>query len=75
MTVADVIENARKERGIPVAELSRRTGIKYEALRVALNNGRKITGLELVNLCKELKLDVSDFPDEIEEPNLSGGTI
>ena len=61
MTVLDVVRNAQEKRGITVAELSRRTGIKYESLRVSLDGKRNITGPELVSLCKELELDISDF--------------
>ena len=61
MTVLDVVRNAQERRGITVAELSRRTGIKYESLRVSLDGKRNITGPELVSLCKELELDISDF--------------
>ena len=61
MTVLDVVRNAQEKRGITVAELARRTGIKYESLRVSLDGKRNITGPELVSLCKELELDISDF--------------
>ena len=61
MAVLDVVRNAQEKRGITVAELSRRTGIKYESLRTSLDGKRNITGPELVSLCKELELDISDF--------------
>lgn len=61
MTVLDVIKTAQSERGINTAELSRRTGIKYEALRTSLEGTRGITAPELVSLCKELHLDIDDF--------------
>ena len=62
MTVLEVIKKAQTERGISVAELSRRTNIPYENLRVSLKGDRKITAPELVSLCRELNLDVADFP-------------
>ena len=59
--------SAQEERGISVAELARRTNISYEALRVSLKGKRGITAPELVSLCRELNLDVDDFPDDLEE--------
>ena len=67
MTVLEVIKKAQEERGISVAELARRTGITYENLRVSLHGNRKITAPEFVGLCRELNLDVDDFPDDIDE--------
>ena len=61
MTVAEVICKARSERGMSVAELSRRTGIEYQALNNSLKGERGITAPELVSLCQELKLNISDF--------------
>ena len=63
MTVIDVVNEARERRGIPMAELARRTGIKYEGLRVSLDGRRTLTAAELVSLCKELELDMSDFEE------------
>lgn len=70
MTVLDVIREARDKRGITTAELARRTNIDYEALRVSLKGKRGITGPELISLCRELDLDVDDFPESVEEPSL-----
>ena len=61
MKAATVIKDAQTRRGIPTSELSRRTGIEYEALRNALNGNRNITAEEFVNLCVELELDMEDF--------------
>ena len=66
MTVLEVIKQAKDSRGISTAELSRRTNIKYEALRTSLKGDRKVTGPELVSLCRELDLDVEDFPENLE---------
>jgi len=67
MTVLEVIQQARTTRGITTAELARRTNIDYEALRTSLKGKRGITGPELVSLCRELDLDVDDFPETLEE--------
>ena len=66
MTVIDVILSAKQKRGISSAEFSRRTGIGYQSL-VATFDGRRrrLTAPELIALCRELELDLSDFPDEL----------
>ena len=61
MEVFEIVRSKQRDRGINIAELSRRTGIKYEALRVALDGGRGIAGSELIFLCRELELEISDF--------------
>lgn len=64
MAVYEVIKEAQTKRGISTAELARRTNISYEALRVSLKGDRGITAPELVALCRELELDVGDFPED-----------
>lgn len=61
MGVVETIERTRTERGMSVAELSRRTGIEYENLRVSLKGERKIPAPEFVKLCRQLDLEVEDF--------------
>jgi hypothetical protein len=61
MKIFEVIKNKQVERGISTAELSRRTGIEYEALRVALTGKRGISGSELLSLSRELDLTMADF--------------
>ncbi len=61
MQTNEVIAHKRDERGMTTAELSRRAGIDYEALRVSLAGNRKLTGDELVSLCRVLNLDLADF--------------
>lgn len=61
MFIHEVIRERQKQRGIPVSELSRRTGIGYEPLRVSLLGGRKFNASEFVALCKELELTLDDF--------------
>ena len=67
MEVATVIKESQEKRGISTAELSRRTGIEYEALRTSLNGNRGITAGEFVSLCRELGLDVDDFAEGGEQ--------
>ena len=64
MAIYEVIQKARDDRGMSDAELSRRTGIDYQSLNNALKGLRKITAPELVSLCKELNLNISDFMEE-----------
>lgn len=64
MLIHEVIRDRQKQRGIPVSELSRRTGIGYEALRVSLSGGRRLNAAEFVALCKELELTFDDFDCE-----------
>lgn len=61
MHANEIIAHKRDERGMTIAELSRRTGIDYESLRVSLAGNRKLTGDELVSLCRVLNLDLADF--------------
>lgn len=64
MTINQIIGEKRKQRGIPVSELSKRTGISYEALRVSLAGNRKLNASEFVALCKELELTLDDFDSD-----------
>lgn len=61
MEINATIREAKERRGISVAELSRRTGIEYEALRNSIEGKRGITAAEFVSLCHELELDLEDF--------------
>lgn len=65
----EVIEAKRVARGISVAELARRVGMKYYALHTCLRGERKILASEFVKLCKELDIRIEEFemndaPDE-----------
>lgn len=61
MNVQNVIKESQERRGISTAELARRTGIEYEALRTSLRGERGITAGEFVSLCRELNLNLADF--------------
>lgn len=63
MQVREVIDQSRKERGMTIAELARRAGIKYDSLYFSLKGDRKIPATEFVSLCKLLDLKVEDFSD------------
>lgn len=63
MQVKEVIDQSRKEKGMTIAELARRAGIKYDNLYFSLKGERKIPAPEFVILCKLLDLKVEDFPD------------
>ena len=64
MSISQIISDKRKQRGIPVSELSRRTDIPYEALRTSLEGSRSISAHEFLALCKELELTLQDFDGE-----------
>lgn len=64
MTINQTIGEKRKQRGISVSELAKRTGINYEALRVSLAGNRKLNASEFVALCKELELTLDDFDSD-----------
>ncbi len=59
--VIEVLNHKIKDRGIPVRELARRTGLDPELLRRSLAGQRKLRADEFVRLCWELGLDTQDF--------------
>lgn len=63
MEVSDVLERRRVDRGITVAELARRTSVSYDVLTRTLKGSSMVKGDQLIRICRELKLEVSDFPD------------
>lgn len=64
MGIQNTVSSAIKKRGITIAELARRVDMEPELLRRSLAGTRKLTGIELVNLCLELDLEIEDFPTE-----------
>lgn len=61
MKTYEVIAKRVNDRGISIAELSRRVGMNPELLRRSLVGERKIVSDELIVLCIELELDIPDF--------------
>ena len=61
MKAYEVIDAEVQERGISIAELSRRVGIDSELLRRSLTGNRKIGADEFIALCEELQLGIADF--------------
>lgn len=61
MKTYEVIAKRVRDRGISIAELARRVGMKSELLRRSLIGDRKIDSDEFVLLCDELDLGISDF--------------
>ena len=59
--IAARMEQARFERGIPVAELARRVGVDRKRLGRILNGERAMRADEFVRLCEELKLGLERF--------------
>lgn len=64
MGIQNTVSSAIKKRGITIAELARRVDMEPELLRRSLAGTRKLTGIELVNLCHELDLEIEDFPTD-----------
>lgn len=63
MDVSAVLERRRVDRGITVAELARRTSVSYDVLTRTLKGSSMVKGDQLIRICRELRLEVSDFPD------------
>lgn len=67
MTVNDVVidlalfDCARRERGLAVAELARRTGINSKRLWYVLNGQREMRVDEFLKLCVALRIDPRSF--------------
>lgn len=61
MTASAIIAKKVEERGISISELARRVNLNNELLRRSLNGDRKLPADEMVALCKELDLKISDF--------------
>ena len=61
--VVKAIERARRERGIPVAELARRIGVDRKRLWRVLNGERAMRADEFVRLCAELRVGLGTFLD------------
>lgn len=65
MTIGNVLESRRNKRGISYAELARRTFINEDMVSRFCKGTSMPKGNQLINLCKELELDIDDF-DEVE---------
>ena len=63
MNIGSVLMARKDERGISFAELSRRCLINEDMVARFLNGSSMPKGDQLIRLCKELKLEVSDFVD------------
>ena len=72
--IAARMEEARFERGIPVAELARRIGVDRKRLWRVLNGERAMRADEFVRLCAVLGLGLGGFlpPGFSREPGSPG---
>ena len=59
--IAARMEEARFERGTPVAELARRIGVDRKRLWRVLNGERKMNADEFVRLCGEFEIGLGRF--------------
>ena len=72
--IAAKMEQARWERGIPVAELARRIGVDRKRLWRVLNGERAMRADEFVRLRAELGVGLGRFlPGPSREPGHPGG--
>lgn len=61
MSAIELVEKRRIERGMSVAELSRRSRIEYDKLYGSIQGERKLLADEFVPVCKALDIKFSDF--------------
>jgi putative transcriptional regulator len=62
------LDNVLKEKGISQRELSRRTGIRQPTVsEMCLNRSKSLPVENLDLICKELKCDLSDVVEFIED--------
>ena len=61
MTVSEILESLRKERGMTVAELARRADICYDTVSNTLKGSSMMRGDYLIRMCHVLGLEISDF--------------
>lgn len=60
-TVREAFESSRTERGIPVAELSRRISVSEKRLWYVLRGQREMRVDEFLKLCIALRMDPRSF--------------
>lgn len=63
MEMHEVLEAKRDERGISFAELARRTDVNYDVLNRAFKGMSMLKGDQLIRVCRELHLDITDFDE------------
>jgi len=56
-----VVDKRRKEYGMTIRALSRKSGVEEGALYNILNNKRKMTSSELLSLSAALNLNFTDY--------------
>lgn len=74
MTISDVLEQRRKQRGISFAELARRTHINEDMVSRFCKGDSMPKGFQLISLCRELALDLEDF-EEVSIPSDERKTV
>ncbi|MBQ9709465.1 MAG: helix-turn-helix transcriptional regulator [Clostridia bacterium] len=61
MSITKKIRSYIDENGIKIMAISKKTGIKYAALRSALSDERNLTIEEYVSVCNALDVPVTRF--------------
>ncbi|MDD3648471.1 MAG: helix-turn-helix domain-containing protein [Candidatus Dojkabacteria bacterium] len=70
MTVTENIAKYVKDIGVNLSELSRKSGVSYQALYASLSSRsrfRELRANELTDICFILKINPMDFADKPEE--------
>ncbi len=57
-SIEDILADEWQERGISLAELSRRSGVSYHRLRRAFNEGGRLRYEDAVAVAKTLKVEL-----------------
>lgn len=58
MEAKRILKEGINNRGMSLAELSRRTGIPYHRVRKAVDGETKINAKDFIIYCKVLKIDI-----------------
>lgn len=63
--LSKMIESALEEKGISVRELALKVGVTYEYMRLVVRGGRVPKRPTLINICRELGLDVKEAERQV----------
>ena len=64
MIPGEIIKKHLIDKGIKYSFIAKKTGMSKDAISKSLAGKRKFKGLELMLICRELGLDISDFSSD-----------
>jgi len=70
MCVAEKLKSIVEERGTTYTFLSKRTGIKVDAISKSLSGKRRLPADEMIALCRALDVDLNDL--DTQRASVSG---